>query len=110
MFNKVSFKNYFLVAVFLNILTILAPLLLGSLLPPLVPLFYGRPVGERQLISTLGLSAAPVVSLLITAVNLLINLWVEDLFIKRVLAVSALTVSVLTTITVIKIAFLVGFF
>jgi hypothetical protein len=110
MFNKVVFRNYFLVAVGVDILTILTPLLLRNLLPPLVPLFYGRPVGERQLISTLGLSIAPLASLLITVVNLLLSLRAKDLFIKRVLAISALVISALTAITVTKIIFLVGLF
>jgi hypothetical protein len=110
MWKKITFNNYFLAALILNALSLLAPVILRGFLPPVVPLFYGRPVGEGQLVSTLGLLIAPAASFLITAVNLLLNLWTKDDFLKKVLAVTALIISIVTAITVIKIMLLVGFF
>lgn len=110
MWKKITFNNYFLVAAVLNLLSLLAPVVLRAFLPPIVPLFYGRPTGEGQLISTLGLMIAPATALLITAINLLLNLWTKDDFLKKILAVAALIISIVTTITVIKVILLVGFF
>ena len=104
------YRNYFLASIIINLLTALAVLILKSFLPPLTPLFYGRPVGATQLTATLGLLIAPGISLLLTIVNLLLSFTVKDDFLKKVLAVSTAFISLLTTITVIKIIFLVGFF
>jgi hypothetical protein len=110
MWKKVAYRNYFLAAIVINAVTLLSIILLKSHLPPLAPLFYGKPVGEAQLTATLGLLIAPGVSFLITMFNLAIGLWVSDDFLKKLLAVSAIVISVLTAITITKIVFLVGFF
>jgi hypothetical protein len=110
MWKKIKFNNYFLAALILNAISILAPIILRSFLPPVIPLFYGRPAGEAQLTSTLGLIIAPVISTVIVMVNIFLNLRTKDDFLKRILAVAALLVSIVTTITVAKIILLVGFF
>jgi len=110
MWKKVTYRNYFLAAAILEIVTAFTVLLIKKFLPPLVPLFYGRPTGEGQLTTTLGLLIAPSASFLITISNLFLSLWVKDDFLKRILAISALAVSVLTIITIVKIVLLVGFF
>ena len=110
MWKKVPYRNYFLAAIIINIGILATLILLKSFLPPLAPLFYGRPAGEAQLTNTLGLLIAPGVSLLITVINLLLCFWVKDDFLKKLLAVSTIVVSVLTAITIIKIILLVGFF
>jgi hypothetical protein len=110
MWKKVTYRNYFLAAIIINIVVALLLLLLKSFLPPLTPLFYGKPVGESQLTGTFGLLIAPGVSFLITMLNILFSLWVKDGFLKKILAISTIIVSVLVAITIIKIIFLVGFF
>ena len=110
MWKKITFVNYFLAAAILNALSLLAPVVLRKFLPPVVPLLYGRPTGEGQLVPTLGLLIAPAAALLITAINLLLNLSTKDDFLKKVFAASALVISIVTTITVIKVMLLVGFF
>ena len=104
------FRNYFLTAIIINLVVLLSLVLLKSFLPPLAPLFYGRPAGEAQLTNTFGLLIAPGVSLLIIAINLLLSIWAKDDFIKKLLAISTIVISVLTAITIIKIVLLVGFF
>lgn len=84
--------------------------LLQRNLPPVVPLFYGKPVGAGILTSNYGLLIAPGVSLIITLLNLLISFIVKDSFTKRILIIAALFVTILTAVTVIKIITLVGFF
>jgi hypothetical protein len=109
MWKKVTYKNYFLAAIIINIGVVLSLVLLKSFLPPLTPLFYGRPAGEAQLTKTLGLFIAPGASFLITILNLCLSLRVKDDFLKKLLAISAIVISALTTITIIKIILLVGF-
>ena len=110
MWKKVTYRNYFLVATAINVTVLLLLILLRKFLPPLAPLFYGRPLGEAQLTTTFGLLIAPGVSLLITILNLGLSLWANDNFIKKLLAVSAIVISTLTAITITKIVLLVGFF
>jgi len=103
-------KNYYYAGMALNILSILAILIVKDLLPPLVPLFYGAVAGTAQLVPTLGLLIAPSVSIVITIINMGISIKTKDDFSKKVLSVTSLLVSILTTITIVKIIFLVGFF
>ena len=110
MWKKIKFNNYFLVALILNAVSVLAPIILKSFLPPVVPLFYGLPGGEAQLTSALGLAIAPAISTVIVAINIFLGLRTKDDFLKKIFAVTALLVSIVTTITVAKIILLVGFF
>jgi len=110
MWKKVPYRNFFLAAIIINIGVLLSLILLKNFLPPLVPLYYGRPMGEAQLTNTFGLLIAPGISLLVTVLNLCLSLWVRDDFLKKLLAVSAIVISTLTAITITKIILLVGFF
>lgn len=85
-------------------------LVFKSLLPPVVPLFYGRPFGESQLVPVLTLFFAPITSIVITFVNSGLAILTEDVFSKKILVSGAFLLSLLITITVLKIIFLVGFF
>jgi hypothetical protein len=71
---------------------------------------YGKPIGADQLGATFLILIIPGVSILITGINFLINKSIKDEFIKHVLAVSSLVISIIATIAVIKIISLVGFF
>jgi hypothetical protein len=108
--KRVVLNNYFLAAIIVNVLSVAVVFIFKGFLPPVVPLFYGRPSGDGQLIPTLGLVVAPITSLIITFVNLGLNIIVKDIFLKKILAVAALFLTLITTITVIKIVSLVGFF
>ncbi len=110
MWKKVTYRNYFLAAIIVNIVTALLILILKQNLPPLVPLLYGRPAGEAELTVTAGLFIAPGVALIVTFLNLFISFWVKDDFLKKILAISSIVISSLMAITIIKIIFLVGFF
>ena len=108
--KEAQFKSYIYFSITLNVLTALIILLFKSVIPPVVPLLYGRAIGESQLVGHFGLLIAPGASLFITFINLFLSSITEDLFLKRVYVASAFLVSILTTITVIKVIFLVGFF
>ncbi len=108
--KNAPFKSSIYFSVSLNLLTALLILIFKSVLPPVVPLFYGKAIGEGQLVPVLGLLIAPSTSLVITILNLTISSLTHDVFLKKVYAAAALLISLLTTISVIKIVFLVGFF
>lgn len=108
--RQAQFKNYVYFSIGLNVLTALAVLIFKKEMPPIVPLFYGRAIGESQLVNLAGLLIAPGVSLFITILNLFLSSITSDLFLKKVYVITAFLISLLTTITVVKIIFLVGFF
>jgi hypothetical protein len=94
----------------ISVFAIIAIVALSGLLPPEVPLFYGKPIGEGQLIKTFGLTIAPLSSLAILAINSTIAVSTRDLFVKKMLIITAFAACILATITTAKIIFLVGFF
>lgn len=108
--KRTPFLGFLIAAISLNLLTILVFLLVKNFLPPVVPLFYGRPGGEGQLVPAFGLLIAPILSIVFILINSLISNITQDLFTRKLLIVSAFLVSLLTTITFFKIIFLVGFF
>lgn len=108
--KKVDFHNYFLAAGILSVLSIVGALITRSFLPPLIPLFYGKPTGAEQLAPTWFIFIIPGISILITVTNLFVNKSAEDKFIKKILAITSLVISLMATITVVKIIMLVGFF
>ena len=109
-FRELPFKNYIWGFGGASILVIPIIIALLGVLPPEVPLFYGKPVGEGQLTSTLGLTIAPISALLILSINCLIATLTPSIFVKKVLVIGGFVSCLLAIVTVLKIIFLVGFF
>jgi len=103
-------KKIFIISFSIGILSIASALIAQSFLPPQVPLYYGLPVGEEQLSSSLNLVVPGGVSLLILIVNFILIKFTKEDFLKKVLAVIALIASLFAIITTFKIIFLVGSF
>lgn len=110
LWGKVVLKNYALAGISLSLLSAILILAFKRNLPPQVPLFYGLPVGESQLVSSWGFLISPTAAFVITIVNIFISSLVSDNFYKRVLIISSFFISILVIITTLKIIFLVGFF
>jgi hypothetical protein len=110
MWKDLPHKNYIYLSLGLIAASAFSILIFKNFLPPVVPLFYGRPVGQSQLVGFWGLLIAPAVALAITLINLFIAKHVQDNFLKRVLVISSFFISLLTAITFFRIIFLVGFF
>jgi len=108
--DQTPLKKYVYFGAGLNALVLIAVLAFKSFLPPVVPLFYGNILGEAQLANSLFLLIPPVASLAIIGINMTISSVVTDAFLKKILIISSLFISLLTSITVLKIIFLVGFF
>ena len=79
-------------------------------LPPQVPLWFSRPWGEDQLASPYWLLLLPVSSIVWYGIDFLTGIYVtaEYLIFTQMLFLSALIVSLLSFITLIKILFLVS--
>ncbi len=103
-------RGYYIAAFVLNLITVISILGTKVFLPPVVPLFYGKPVGNDQLASNLFLLIVPIISFLISILNFIISNKLTDEFIKKILSISSFVVSFMAVITVIKIILLVGFF
>jgi hypothetical protein len=93
MWKKITYRNYFLASIIINIGVALLLILLKSYIPPMTPLFYGKPVGEAQLTYYPGLFIAPGVSLLIALINLFLSFLIKDDFLRKTLAISGIIVS-----------------
>lgn len=107
----IPYRNQTIFLIILN-LAIMAGIIVGrSILPPTVPLFYGKPQGEEQLVPQIFLILPSLVSLAIIAINTLcIKFLVNDPFIKKILFGSTIIATLLSTIALAKIIFLVGSF
>jgi hypothetical protein len=111
--NPFKFLPYFKISIFvllINTLIIALILYLRKSLPPVVPLYYGKPAGEEQLGSSLSLLLPPAISIILTIINSIFAKLTSDPFLQQVLIGLTIVVSVLSTITVLKIIFLVGSF
>lgn len=110
LWKDIPLKGYLYFSLFLNVLSVVSVLVAKNFLPPVAPLLYGRPEGEGQLVPTLWLLSAPLTSFVITLINILLVRLVKDAFMQKILVMSAFLLSILTTITIVKIVFLVGLF
>lgn len=106
--KKLPFKNFVYLAGVVSLIAVFFSLIIQKRLPPQIPLFYGLPQGEEQLISSWGLVIPGLFSFLIILINLAITSFLKDDFLKKSLAVASFVVSVFALITTLKIAFLVG--
>lgn len=108
--GQLAYPKVVILSIFLNFLTLLILLVLSPKLPPEVPLFYGAAEGKDQLGPLITLALPPVISIAVVAINSLIAMMTTDEFMKKVLISTSLVVSILSTISFVKIVFLVGAF
>lgn len=94
----------------INLVVILLVFAAKSVLPPLVPLFYGLPTGEEQLASSTFLITPALTSIAVVLVNAFLARVVKNNFLQRVLLGISWATAALSTITIIRIIWLVGAF
>lgn len=89
----------------LSLLIILFTLRFAKSLPPRIPLFYSLPWGEKQLVGNQDLLIIPAIIALVTLFNLIISwqLHSSQTFFKKILLFSSILISLILTITFIKI-------
>jgi len=107
---KIPFKKLVVASLLLNILTSVFVLTIKNRLPPEVPLFYGLPIGEGQLATSISLVIPAVISSLIIVINVALTPFLQEDFLKKTLILAATVSALFSAITTIKIVFLVGSF
>lgn len=108
--DRLPYKNYVYGAFAVNAILIILIFIFKTHLPPQIPLYYGLARGEQQLAENIYLSIPSLASSLILIANLVLAYFIKDEFIQKTLVISALAGSLLATITVTKIIFVVGSF
>jgi hypothetical protein len=103
-------KRAFWISVFINLANITAYFLLRNHLPPEIPLYYGMAEGDQQLAPTHGLLFPSLFALGVIIINSALALMIKNDFLKHVLILAALGITVLVAITTVKIVLLVGSF
>ena len=92
----------------LNFLLISATILSKNSLPPEVPLFYGLPEGEKQVVKWWFLVIPSIAAISFTAINLLICKRSKDNLIKKLSTYILIPINFFSFIAIIKIIILVG--
>ena len=97
-----------LIPFFLSLLISLFIGLTDKFLPPKLPFFYSLPWGEHQLVNHQQLLIIPASIILISLINLIFSwqLHSSQVFFKRMLLTSSLLISLVLTITFLKIVFI----
>lgn len=109
-FSRLVFKQYFYFFFLLDISFLVLIYFLRSHFPPEIPLFYGLAEGGEQLANSMFLALPVLLSLLILLFNMVVSLFINNIFFKKTLLVSAFGANILIVITTLKIFFLVGNF
>jgi hypothetical protein len=78
------------------------------ILPPEIPLFYGQPQNEEQLANSIFIILPSLTAMFLTVLNAYLSIFADSTYLKKVLAFIAVSISILATVTVIKIILLVG--
>lgn len=102
--------GFMLVMFILNLAVAGSILILQNSLPPEVPLFYGMPSGREQLADQIYLLIPPAAALLIIATSAVLSSSTRDSYLQTIFSGLTLVVTLLSTITVVKIMLLVGNF
>lgn len=109
MLKKLPLRGFIYAALALDLAAMLAVVVSHGNLPPVVPLFYGRPVGSSQLTAAYGLGIAPASAAVITILNSFLASRMSSEFSKRILSIASFLISAMSFTTVIRIIYLVGF-
>ena len=109
-FERIVFPRIYFTILIVNFLSIAAIFLIKTHLPPEIPLFYGKPFGQDQLVKSSFLTIPLIITTIIAIFNLIISIFVTNRFLTQMLAGIATATSILALITVFEIIYLVGNF
>ena len=108
--KTLPFIKYIYLSIVVNLLIIAAIFVVKKNLPPEVPLFYGLPKSENQLVSSTNLILPSLISLAIIAANSFLAYLTKDEFLKKTLVMATFASTFFSVVTTLKIVFLVGSF
>lgn len=107
-FERLPLKSLFVTTIIISTVTILLGLIAQIILPPQIPLFFGLPQTKSQLAPAIFIILPSAISILFTLLNIFISIKTHDNYLKKVMAFSAITVSIMASITTFKIVFLIS--
>ena len=108
--RKIPLKGYLIASLATNliIVAIVLALVYTKHIQPETPLFYGAPEGEEQLAVDWMLAIPAIVASILTGINAMLAYFLKDDFLKKSLVIGAFTVTILSTITTLKIIGLIS--
>lgn len=106
--KNLAYKNPIIFVFFVNLLLIVFAVSMQAFLPPVVPLLYGLPKGEEQLVPKIFLALPAIASEAVLIINALLIRFLKDDFLQKSLFYLIVAVCALSAITTLRIFFLVG--
>ena len=103
-------RKFIFGALAINVFILTLVLLVYKLLPPVIPLFYGKASGENQLAPSWFLTLPSVLSLSILLINTILSNLTKDVNLSKALIVTAVMVTFFSVVTTAKIILLIGSF
>ena len=107
---KNSTRNIAVLCILINAFIAILVFILKKDLPPIVPLFYGLPVSDNQLVQSSHLIIPPIAASILALLNFELANLTKDLFLGKILNALTLAVTLLSAISIIEIILLVGVF
>lgn len=107
-FEKIPLLKIVIVCLLINVSLIIIGTLSQFILPPQIPLFFGLPQTEQQLASSIYIILPALLSLIITLFNLFLVTKLYDIYLKKMFIFTSLVLTLLSSVAIIKIIFLVG--
>lgn len=108
--SKLPFLKLIYISILLNVMTMLVILFLKKQIAPEIPLFYGLPEGNSQIATNEELIIPSMISLLVILTNITISAVLQNEFLKKVLIIVSLIITLLSLTTTLEIFFLIGNF
>lgn len=108
--SGIPLKSLFTISIIINVVIALVGLTSTFILPPEIPLFYGMPKNDSQLVPSFMIILPSLITLILTIFNLILAIKLNGQYIKKALAFTSISLTLLNIIATLKIIFLVGSF
>lgn len=108
--NSILFFRELFIAFAINLGVVLLIFIFRGHYPPVLPLYFGEPLGEGELAKNIFLTVPPLIVLAIIFINGFIINTIKDGFAQKILVGLVYAGTLLSLITVIRISLLVGSF
>lgn len=107
-FEKLPLKKLYIFSFFISLIVLIIGVATQFFLPPEIPLYYGLPQTSDQLAPSMFIILPSLLSIIITITNIFLSMKNSGSYLKRALAFTSISISILATITTYKIFFLVS--
>lgn len=105
---KIPFKKQVKIAIPINLTAIFLSVIAFFKLPDEIPLLYGLPEGEQQLLPNWAFAAPNIIAFFIMITNIILANYSKDEYLKKIIIISGFVAIFFALITTLKIFFLVG--